>query len=143
MPPSAEIMTRVFFDVAINGTEAGRIVMGMYGNVVPKTVKNFETLCRGDTMGVQNKKLAFANSSFHRIIPKFMIQGGDFTHHNGMGGMSIFGSKTFADENSRGLWGRDGWMGCGPTNRILRQSKRYTFRQNFHPPRRHPPTHHH
>jgi cyclophilin family peptidyl-prolyl cis-trans isomerase len=80
-------------------------------------------------MGVQNKKLAFANSSFHCIIPKFMIQGGDFTHHNGMGGISIFGSKTFADENSRGLWGRDGWMGCGPTNRIQRQSKRYAFRQ--------------
>jgi hypothetical protein len=70
----AEITSRVYFDVAINGNPAGRIVMGMHGNVVPKTVKNFETLCQGtETEG--NLKLAFEGSAFHRIIPKFMIQG--------------------------------------------------------------------
>ena len=68
----------VFFDVSIGGQPAGRIVMGLFGNVTPKTVQNFETLCRGDThMG--KLRLAYEGSTFHRIIPGFMIQGGDFT----------------------------------------------------------------
>jgi hypothetical protein len=70
----AEITSRVYFDVSINDQPAGRIVMGMHGNVVPKTVKNFETLCQG-TESMGNLRLAFEGSSFHRIIPGFMIQG--------------------------------------------------------------------
>jgi cyclophilin family peptidyl-prolyl cis-trans isomerase len=62
--------------------------MGLHGNVVPKTVKNFEVLC--DTK--------FGGSTFHRVIPRFMLQGGDYTRHNGTGGMSIYGAK-FEDEN--------------------------------------------
>jgi len=97
--PQAEITQRVYFDIDINSIPAGRVVMGLYGNVVPKTVENFATLCAGDTTDARSGiQLAFAGSSFHRIIPNFMIQGGDFTRHNGTGGMSIFGEK-FKDEN--------------------------------------------
>jgi cyclophilin family peptidyl-prolyl cis-trans isomerase len=91
-PPQAEITSRVFFDVSIAQRPAGRIVVGLHGNVVPKTVENFESLCRGHAVG------GYAGSTFHRIIPGFMIQGGDFTHHNGTGGRSIYGGK-FEDEN--------------------------------------------
>ena len=71
----------------------------MYGGVVPKTVKNFSTLCDGSAgVGNAGKPLHFKGSSFHRIIPGFMAQGGDFTAGNGTGGESIYGNK-FADEN--------------------------------------------
>jgi cyclophilin family peptidyl-prolyl cis-trans isomerase len=97
--PQAEITHRVYFDMDINSKPAGRIVMGLYGNVVPKTVQNFATLCRGDTTDARSGiRLAYQGSSFHRIIPNFMIQGGDFTRHNGTGGVSIYGDR-FEDEN--------------------------------------------
>ena len=77
----------------------GRIVFGLYGHVVPKTAKNFAALCDGSAgIGHSSKPLHFQGSKFHRIIPNFMAQGGDFTHGNGMGGESIYGTK-FADEN--------------------------------------------
>ena len=67
--------TRVYFDIDINHRPAGRIVMGLYGNIVPKTVKNFETLCAGTEVDKKTgSKLAYEGSSFHRIIPNFMIQ---------------------------------------------------------------------
>mmetsp|Transcript_9854 Transcript_9854/g.23230 ORF Transcript_9854/g.23230 Transcript_9854/m.23230 type:complete len:275 (+) Transcript_9854:40-864(+) len=97
VPPQAEITTRVYFDVEIDSHAAGRIVMGLYGGVVPKTAKNFEVLCRGDTT-LKGVKLAYEGSAFHRVIPDFMIQGGDFTFGNGTGGLSIYGDK-FEDEN--------------------------------------------
>jgi cyclophilin family peptidyl-prolyl cis-trans isomerase len=99
-PPTtsqADITSRVFFDISIANQPAGRIVMGLYGNVVPKTVQNFETLCKG-TEKAGLTRLAYEGSSFHRIIPSFMIQGGDFTSHDGTGGRSIYGNK-FDDEN--------------------------------------------
>ena len=96
--PQAEITSRVFFDIEIDNHAAGRIVMGLHGNIVPKTVQNFETLCRGTERHPRGAKLAYEGSIFHRIIPDFMIQGGDFTNFNGTGGMSIYGDK-FADEN--------------------------------------------
>lgn len=97
VPPQAEVTSRVFFDVNIDNVPTGRIIMGLHGNVVPKTVDNFETLCRGDKFD-GSQRLAYEGSSFHRVIPQFMLQGGDFTHHNGMGGKSIYGFK-FRDEN--------------------------------------------
>jgi len=94
------ITSTVYFDVEIGGEPAGRITMGLFGETVPKTAENFRALCTGEKgVGSQyNKPLHFEGSSFHRIIPQFMIQGGDFTHGSGIGGESIYGGK-FDDEN--------------------------------------------
>ena len=93
---------KVFFDIEIGGANAGRIEMGLFGDVVPKTVDNFFALCKGDkgetTQSMPKKPLHYAGSQFHRIITGFMAQGGDFVNGNGTGGESIYGAK-FADEN--------------------------------------------
>jgi peptidylprolyl isomerase len=94
-----EVTHKVFFDVEIGGQPAGRVVMGLFGKAAPKTVENFRALCTGEKgKGPSGKPLHFKGSAFHRIIPSFMIQGGDFTHGNGRGGESIYGEK-FADES--------------------------------------------
>lgn len=89
---------RVFFDVNIGGNEAGRIIFKLYTNEVPKTAENFRCLCTGEKGFTERGKLCYKESVFHRVIPEFMIQGGDFTDGDGTGGESIYGEK-FADEN--------------------------------------------
>ncbi|BDA49059.1 Peptidyl-prolyl cis-trans isomerase [Coccomyxa sp. Obi] len=89
----------VFFDVSAGGSPLGRVEMTLRADVVPRTAENFRALCTGEKgVGRMGKPLHFKGSSFHRVIPNFMCQGGDFTAGNGTGGESIYGAK-FADEN--------------------------------------------
>lgn len=91
-----------YFDISIGGKPVGRMIFELFPTVVPKTVENFRGLCTGEygKSKVSNLLLSYQNSKFHRIIPKFMAQGGDFTRGDGTGGESIYGPR-FADENFR------------------------------------------
>jgi len=93
---NAKVTDMVFFDIMIDEEFVGRIEMELFGEIVPKTVNNFKTLCTNPIE--ENRPTGYKGSIFHRVIPHFMIQGGDFTKFNGQGGRSIYGEK-FDDEN--------------------------------------------
>jgi len=90
---AAKVTQEVFFDMKIGDRNIGRIVIGLFGEVVPRTVDNFVKLC---TDGVNGR--SYTGSEFHRVIDKFMIQGGDVVNGDGTGSTSIYGGR-FDDEN--------------------------------------------
>ncbi|XP_062858768.1 peptidyl-prolyl cis-trans isomerase F, mitochondrial [Trichomycterus rosablanca] len=91
-PPQSNNNPLVYFDIAAETQPLGRITLQLYADFVPKTAENFRALCTGE------HGYGYKGSIFHRVIPQFMCQGGDFTHHNGTGGKSIYGPR-FSDEN--------------------------------------------
>ncbi|CAK5272328.1 unnamed protein product [Mycena citricolor] len=94
-------MADCYFDVTIGkDTTPQRIVFRLYDDVVPITANNFRKLCQHLDKDGKETKAGYSGSIFHRVIPSFMLQGGDFTRHNGTGGVSIYGEK-FKDENFR------------------------------------------
>lgn len=86
--------TRVYLDVAVAKRSLGRIVVVLRDDVVPKTCENFRKLC----VGGPEASATYRGTRFHRIIPGFMCQGGDYERGDGTGGQSAFGGK-FQDEN--------------------------------------------
>ena len=95
----AKITHQVSLTIAVDGTDLEeKVVLGLFGDETPKTTENFRVLCTEQRQNASGNTLSYIGSGFHRIIPSFMIQGGDFTNHNGTGGESIYGAK-FNDEN--------------------------------------------
>jgi peptidylprolyl isomerase len=96
---NATVTHTVYFDIEVEGTPSGRITFGLFGKVVPKTVENFRGLCTGEYgLSADGYTMAYSDSLLFRIVPDFLIQGGDFMHNDGTGGESIYVRK-FMDEN--------------------------------------------
>lgn len=97
------ITHEVYFDIEQGGEKLGRITLGLFGSVVPKSVKNFVEITKGF------EGISYDHTIFHRVIKGFMIQGGDFEYGSGIGGYSIYGNK-FEDENFRISFSKPGYL---------------------------------
>lgn len=89
----------VFFDLALGGEPLGRVKMELFADTVPRTAENFRQYCTGETKNGLGRAQGYKASRFHRVIKDFMIQGGDFINGDGTGSATIYGTKSFADEN--------------------------------------------
>ncbi|WPH02354.1 Peptidyl-prolyl cis-trans isomerase [Acrodontium crateriforme] len=89
----------VFFDITLGGEPLGRIKMELFANEVPRTAENFRVFCTGEQKNHLGKPQGYKGSRFHRVIPAFMCQGGDFLNGDGTGSATIYGTKSFADES--------------------------------------------
>jgi len=94
---STSVRPIVFMDINIGETPAGRLKMELFSDIVPKTAENFRQLCTGEYR-VNSRPQGYKNATFHRVVPNFMCQGGDFLKGDGTGSFSIYGDK-FPDEN--------------------------------------------
>ncbi|KAK4499181.1 hypothetical protein PRZ48_009694 [Zasmidium cellare] len=89
----------VFFDITLGGEPLGRIKFELFADVVPRTAENFRQFCTGETKTPSGRPQGYKGSKFHRVIKDFMLQGGDFLNGDGTGSISIYGTRSFADEN--------------------------------------------
>ena len=95
------VTERAFLDIVADGKPLGRIIFGLFGEIAPKAVENFVSLCKCNKgkAPLTGKDMCYKGSIIHRVIPNFYVQGGDYTHGDGTGGESIFEGNAFEDES--------------------------------------------
>lgn len=135
----SSVNPKCFFDIVIGKKPVGRMVFELFADVVPETAENFRCLCTGERglATASRRPLHFKNSIFHRVIPGFMAQGGDFTNFNGTGGESIYGPK-FKDENFEKKHAGRGILSMANCGRHTNGSQFFlTFQTTAHLDRKH------